>query len=88
MLENLKNLHKKTVEMLKFLKISVEFGGKSGTAVRFFSESAKNAQQTTATASSSNLFKLRKSTGYALSKCKEALEKHSGDVEQVKPLEC
>ena len=74
--------------MLKFLKISAEFGGKSGAAVRCFSESAKIAQQTTATASSSNLFKLRKSTGYALSKCKEALEKHSGDVEQVKPFGC
>lgn len=34
-------------------------------------------------ASNSNLFKLRKSTGYALAKCKEALEKHNGNVEEV-----
>lgn len=34
----------------------------------------------------SNLFKLRKSTGYALAKCKEALEKHNGNVEEVSAL--
>lgn len=34
--------------------------------------------------SSSNLFKLRKSTGYALNKCKEALEKHEGNIEAAK----
>ena len=34
-------------------------------------------------ASNSNLFKLRKATGYGMSKCKEALEKCSGNVEQV-----
>ena len=31
----------------------------------------------------SNLFKLRKSTGYALSKCKEAIEKYNGNVEEA-----
>lgn len=36
------------------------------------------------TSQQSNLFKLRKSTGYALAKCKEALEKHNGNVEEVK----
>ncbi len=36
-----------------------------------------------ANSTNSNLYKLRKSTGYALSKCKEALEKHNGNVEEV-----
>lgn len=31
----------------------------------------------------SNLYRLRKATGYALSKCKEALEKMNGDIEKV-----
>jgi hypothetical protein len=46
---------------------------------RSFSKTKLIAQQT-----QSNLFKLRKSTGYALSKCKEALEKHNGSVEEVR----
>ena len=45
---------------------------------RSFSQTKLVAQQP-----QSNLFKLRKSTGYALSKCKEALEKHNGNVEEV-----
>ena len=34
--------------------------------------------------SNSALYTLRKSTGYAFNKCKEALEKHNGDIEQVR----
>jgi hypothetical protein len=30
-----------------------------------------------------NLYKLRKSTGYALSKCREALEKFNGNIDEV-----
>lgn len=33
--------------------------------------------------SNTSLFKLRKSTGYALSKCKEALEKNNQNIEEV-----
>lgn len=33
--------------------------------------------------SNSSLYHLRKATGYALSKCKEALEKNNGNVEEV-----
>lgn len=33
--------------------------------------------------SNSSLYHLRKATGYALSKCKEALEKNNGSVEEV-----
>jgi hypothetical protein len=43
---------------------------------RCFSQTFVNNQQ-------GNLYKLRKSTGYALSKCKEALEKYNGNVEEV-----
>jgi hypothetical protein len=39
--------------------------------------------QSTNPEAKSGLFKLRKLTGYALSKCKEALEKHNNSVEQV-----
>lgn len=34
--------------------------------------------------SNSALYTLRKATGYAFNKCKEALEKHNGDIEQAK----
>ncbi|RNA41140.1 elongation factor mitochondrial [Brachionus plicatilis] len=47
--------------------------------VRSICESKSLLQE--AKGSSSNLFKLRKSTGYALNKCKEALEKNEGDIE-------
>jgi hypothetical protein len=30
-----------------------------------------------------SLYKLRKSTGYALSKCREALEKFNGNIDEV-----
>lgn len=49
------------------------------TLTRTFFESKSLLQE--AKGSNSNLFKLRKSTGYALSKCKEALEKHDGNIE-------
>lgn len=35
------------------------------------------------TASKSALFELRKSTGYALSKCRDAIEKFDGNVEEA-----
>ncbi|CAF0961510.1 unnamed protein product [Brachionus calyciflorus] len=46
--------------------------------VRSFSESKCLLQE-----SKSNLFKLRKTTGYALNKCKEALEKNHGNVDEA-----
>ena len=49
--------------------------------VRNFFESKSLLQEVKA--SNSNLFKLRKSTGYALNKCKEALEKNNGNVEEA-----
>lgn len=49
--------------------------------VRNFFDSKSLLQE--AKASNSNLFKLRKSTGYALNKCKEALEKTNGSVEEA-----
>ena len=33
--------------------------------------------------SNSNLYKLRKSTGYGMSKCKEALEKNNNNIDEV-----
>lgn len=49
------------------------------TLMRKISQSKSLFEETKG--SSSNLFKLRKSTGYALNKCKEALEKHEGNIE-------
>jgi hypothetical protein len=55
--------------------------------VRAFSQTEsllmQGKQQTSMT---SGLSTLRKSTGYALSKCRQALEKFEGDIEQVSHL--
>ena len=59
--------------MLKFLLPKTEL-----IFNRCFSQTNILADQT-----KSNLFKLRKSTGYALSKCKEAIEKYNGNVEEA-----
>jgi hypothetical protein len=48
--------------------------------IRNFSQTEILLQQK---ASNSALYSLRKSTGYALNKCREALEKNEGDVDQV-----
>lgn len=61
--------------MLKFILPTTELFYQNCT--RCFSQTALLANE------KSNLFKLRKSTGYALSKCKDALEKHNGNVEEV-----
>lgn len=68
--------------MFKFLKHPAELICK--ISVRNFSQTIVLSQAKSG--SSSNLFKLRKSTGYALSKCKEALEKHSNNLEEVRFL--
>lgn len=61
--------------LLKLIRYSILESNPSRLCVRFQSGDAK--------ANNSNLYKLRKSTGYALSKCKEALEKTNGNVEEV-----
>ena len=61
--------------MFKFLKQSADLMCQTSN-VRSFSVTFVSGQRPT-----SNLAKLRKSTGYALTKCKAALEKHDGDVE-------
>lgn len=65
--------------MFNFLKHPAQLVCK--ISVRNFSQTIVLSQ--TKSGSSSNLFKLRKSTGYALSKCKEALEKHSNNLEEA-----
>ena len=65
--------------MFKFLKHPAELVCK--ISVRNFSQTIVLSQGKSG--STSNLFKLRKSTGYALSKCKDALEKHSNNLEEV-----
>ena len=77
--------------MLKnLLKIQAQLClGKSNqiTPVRNIFESNSLQQSTPSTpkptANNSVLYKLRKSTGYGMSKCKEALEKHNNDLEAV-----
>lgn len=61
--------------LLKLIRYSILESNPSRLCVRFQSGDAK--------ANNSNLYKLRKSTGYALSKCKEALEKTNGNVEEA-----
>ena len=63
--------------MFKFLKQPVQLI--CSISVRDFSSSFVNLQQK----SSSNLGKLRKTTGYGLSKCKTALDKFDGNVEEA-----
>lgn len=50
---------------------------------RFFGHSASQFQQTAAPENKSNLYKLRKSTGFALSKCREAIEKFNGNIDEA-----
>ena len=52
---------------------------------RAFSQTKLFFQQATkpGTSSTSGLYALRKATGYALNKCREALEKNNGDIQTV-----
>lgn len=52
------------------------------SARTIFTSSLVPNQQATGS-SNSNLFKIRKATGYALNRCKEALEKNNGNIEEV-----
>jgi elongation factor Ts len=62
--------------MLKFLKQPAQLI--CSISVRDFSSTFRNFQKP-----SSNLAKLRKTTGYALSKCKTALDKFDDNLEEA-----
>ena len=68
--------------IFKIVKQQVNIISKSNL-IRNFSNTESLLQQK---AANSSLYALRKSTGYALNKCKEALEKNNGNVEQVNSL--
>ena len=71
--------------MINILKVRTNLFSNSVvvSSVRSVFETKSLFNEVKTGAANSNLFKLRKATGYGMSKCKEALEKCSGNVEQV-----
>lgn len=69
--------------IIKILRQPTQFLINTNFTRSLFETKCLFQSQDQAKPNSSNLFKLRKSTGYALNKCKEALEKHAGNIEEV-----
>ena len=76
--------------MLKnLLKIQAQLSGNKSNQIfasRSFSDTKclfQSAPAPPKAAGNSLLYKLRKSTGYGMSKCKEALEKTNNNIEEV-----
>ncbi len=73
------------IKMIKSQQILFNFNSATNTVLkRSFGQSNSLLQNAESKKmNNTSLYKLRKSTGYALSKCREALEKHNGNIDEV-----